>query len=39
VDGVPVHRDSDGPGLHRVLFTLSLEDGQLPGRRSRSSST
>ena len=27
VDGVPVHRDHDGPGLHRVLFTLPL-DGQ-----------
>lgn len=39
VDGVPVHRDHDGPGLHRVLFALTLEDGQLPGWRSRSSST
>ena len=38
VDGVPVHRDHDGPGLHRVLFTLSLDGGQLPGWRSRSSS-
>ena len=24
VDGVPVHRDHDGPGLHRVLFTRPL---------------
>jgi GNAT superfamily N-acetyltransferase len=39
VDGVPVHRDHDGPGLHRVLFALTLEDAQLPGYRSRSSST
>ena len=28
VDGVPVHRDHDGPGLHRVLFTLPLGDPQ-----------
>ncbi len=28
-----------GPGLHRVLFALTLEDGQLPGYRSPSSST
>ncbi len=26
VDGVPVHRDHDGPGLHRVLFTRPLDD-------------
>lgn len=29
VDGVPIHRDHDGPGLHRVLFTLALDEGQL----------
>jgi GNAT superfamily N-acetyltransferase len=28
VGGVPVHRDHDGPGLHRVLFTLALDEGQ-----------
>ena len=26
VDGVPVHRDHDGPGLHRVLFTRPIDD-------------
>ena len=31
VDGVPVHRDHDGPGLHRVLFSCALRDGQLVG--------
>jgi GNAT superfamily N-acetyltransferase len=25
VDGVPVHRDHDGPGLHRVLFTRAVD--------------
>jgi len=39
VDGVPVHRDHDGPGLHRVLFTRALDGGQPVGYRSRSSST
>lgn len=39
VDGVPVHRDHDGPALHRVLFTLDLATGQPVGYRSRSSST
>ena len=39
VAGVPVHRDHDGPSLHRVLFTVTLDGGQLPGWRARSSST
>lgn len=26
LDGVPVHRDYDGPGLHRVLFLRPLTD-------------
>ena len=26
VDGVPVQRDYDGPGIDRVTFTLRLED-------------
>jgi GNAT superfamily N-acetyltransferase len=39
VDGVPVHRDHDGPGLHRVLFTRALDGGQPVGYRSRSPST
>ncbi|WNV74309.1 GNAT family N-acetyltransferase [Geodermatophilus sp. DSM 44513] len=25
VDGIPVHSDHDGPGLHRVVFTRSLD--------------
>ncbi len=31
VDGVPGHRDHDGPGLHRVLFRLDLDGGQPVG--------
>ncbi|MCW2537592.1 MAG: GCN5-related N-acetyltransferase [Modestobacter sp.] len=26
VDGIPVHSDHDGPGLHRVVFTRSLDN-------------
>ena len=25
VDGIPVHSDHDGPGLHRVVFTRRLD--------------
>ncbi|MGY1844718.1 N-acetyltransferase family protein [Modestobacter sp. SYSU DS0875] len=31
VNGIPVHSDHDGPGLHRVLFTRSLDDRGSPG--------
>ena len=31
VDGVPVHRDYDGPGLDRVLFTRPLPSTGGPG--------
>ena len=35
LDGVPVHHDSDGPGLHRVVFTcpLTLTRDAGPGPR------
>ena len=35
IDGVPVHRDYDGPGLHRVVFTRPLPPtaGLGPGKR------
>ncbi len=26
IEGLPVHRDYDGPGLHRVAFTRTLTD-------------
>ena len=29
VDGIPIHSDHDGPGLHRVVLTLTL-DGRGP---------
>lgn len=31
VDGVPVHRDYDGPGLDRVVFTRALTSTDRPG--------
>lgn len=34
LDGVPVHRDYDGPGLHRVVFTRPLTGDAASGPAS-----